>query len=129
MIYYHIESGSGVPAYLQLMRQISAYIAAGTLKEGDKMPSVRNMAKLALINPGTVSKAYSLLANDGVLRMEHGRGVFVEPPHSGQKVVSAGEIARTALERGVIEAERAGLSGKAICDMVENIVKKRSDNG
>jgi len=77
ILHFQVDPSSGVPAYRQLMDQIRYYMASGTLRPGDKLPSIRALAKRLRLNPTTITKAYGELRHGGWLRLEQGRGVFV----------------------------------------------------
>lgn len=77
MLHFQIEFGSGLSVYRQLVEQVRFYIASGTLRAGDKLPSVRGLSKELGINPATVVKAYNILQNDEVIELRQGRGAFV----------------------------------------------------
>ena len=68
---------SGVPVYRQIIDQILGGIAAGTLKPGDQLPTVRQLAVDLAINPNTVVRAYRELEIRGVLSTQQGVGTFV----------------------------------------------------
>ena len=68
---------SGVPIYLQLMRQIAYAIEIGALRTGDQLPGIRALAAKLAINPNTVAKAYRELGREGTLELRQGAGVFV----------------------------------------------------
>lgn len=76
-LYLHISNQTGVPAYRQIMEQLSEYQQSGVLKAHDKLPSIRQLAKQVAVNPGTVVKAYHELEHEGVIYSQHGKGVFV----------------------------------------------------
>lgn len=63
--------------YIQLHNQIILGIAQAVLKEGDQLPSVRNMADEIGINMHTVNKAYALLRDEGFVRLDQRRGAVV----------------------------------------------------
>ena len=67
----------GAPIYRQLRDRVIALILDGTLKEGDAVPSVRQVAADFRINPLTVMKAYQALADEGLLEKRRGLGMFV----------------------------------------------------
>lgn len=64
---FYVDTANGVPIFRQLLSQIKRHIAAGTIKPGDEMPSIRNLSVPLGVNPMTISKAYNLLVHDGVL--------------------------------------------------------------
>lgn len=65
------------PIYQQIMEQIKAMIATGILKAGDKLPSVRELAIEAEVNPNTMQKALSELEREGLLCSKRTSGRFV----------------------------------------------------
>ena len=65
------------PIYRQLRDRVVAMILEGVLKEGDPLPSVRNVAAEFRINPLTVLKAYQELADEQLVEKRRGRGMFV----------------------------------------------------
>ena len=65
------------PIYLQLRDGVVEMILEGVLKEGDLLPSVRNVAAEYRVNPLTVLKAYQELVEEGLVETKRGRGMFV----------------------------------------------------
>ena len=72
-----VSSSSGVPIYLQIMKQIEQMIAAGRLEPGQELPPIRSLARQLIINPNTVARAYRDLEQRGVLRSKQRAGTFV----------------------------------------------------
>ena len=68
---------SGKPVYLQLVDQIKAAAAAGAVRAGDPLPSIRPLAEELRINRNTVLKAYAELESQGVIETIAGKGCFV----------------------------------------------------
>lgn len=68
---------SDAPIYIQIMDEIKLRIARGKLKAGDKVPSVRELAVIAGVNPNTMQKALSELEREGVLYSQRTSGRFV----------------------------------------------------
>ena len=81
----NVSPTSGVPIYRQLMDQVRAQIAGGRLAPGEFLPSVRQVAEELEVNPMTVSKAYSLLEQDGVVELVRGQGMRVLPMRRRQR--------------------------------------------
>jgi GntR family transcriptional regulator len=76
-VFLHIERGSSTPISRQIAEQIAALCAAGSLKVGDQLPSVRQLARELTVNQNTVLRVYERLSADGLLDMRHGEGTFV----------------------------------------------------
>jgi GntR family transcriptional regulator len=72
-----LQPHSGVPIYRQLAEQVRRMVASGQLTPGVPLPSIRDLALKHAINPMTVSKAYSLLENEGVLERHRGKPMKV----------------------------------------------------
>ncbi|MEN6520373.1 MAG: GntR family transcriptional regulator [Armatimonadota bacterium] len=72
-----IREDSDSPIYQQIIDQIKAQIADGTIEKGDKLPSVRELAADLGVNVNTVYKAYKELEAQGIVRMRVGFGVTV----------------------------------------------------
>ena len=66
-----------MPIYRQIIDQIRYQVAAGVLKEGDKVPSVRELAAKLAVNQNTILKVYNELCRQNVLRIERGDGTYV----------------------------------------------------
>jgi GntR family transcriptional regulator len=76
-MFVHVNSSSGLPLYLQIESQLKHAVAAGALKQGDALPSVRKLASELRINPNTVARAYQNLERDGLIRTVPGGGTYV----------------------------------------------------
>ena len=76
-MFIRIEPSSSVPIYRQIADQIRYQIAAGILKEGDKIPSVRELAAHLAVNQNTILKVYNELCREQILKIERGEGTYV----------------------------------------------------
>jgi GntR family transcriptional regulator len=105
---FRIDLRTGVPLYRQLIDQVQAAIATGSLVPGDQLPTVRQVAVDLEINPNTVMRAYREMEIRGVLDTQQGTGTFV-----AQQTVERNAVEHTrGLEQLVEEfAARAGAGG------------------
>jgi GntR family transcriptional regulator len=71
------EWNDSQPIYRQLRDRVVAMILDGVLKEGDPLPSVRNVAAEYRVNPLTVLKGYQQLVDEGLVASKRGRGMFI----------------------------------------------------
>ena len=72
-----INTGSTTPIYKKITDQVRLAVATGKLNVGDQLPSVRAMAEELVVNPNTVSRAYTDLAHEGLIESRAGRGMFI----------------------------------------------------
>ncbi len=96
------ELDSGRPVYLQLIERIQAGIISGYYKPGDKLPSVRELAAEAAVNPNTMQKALADLERTGLLYTNRTSGRFITSDESMIKKLkeqSALELVQEFIER------------------------------
>src|SRR5450759_2867305 len=79
---FQIDFKAGKPVYLQLVDQIRYAAAAGALRPGEPLPSIRPLAEELRVNRNTVAKAYAELEGQGVIETIAGKGCFVRANNS-----------------------------------------------
>src|SRR5262245_10541744 len=104
----NIDPHSGLPVYRQMIDQIKYYIASGTLKPGDQLPSVRELAQRLTINPTTVVKAYSELEHEQVIEIHHGKGAFVAQPNNMASEFQKDKVVRRLARQLAVESQQIG---------------------
>ncbi len=72
-----VDFRSGQPIYLQIVEQIRKLVASGELKQGDQLPTVRQLATELRVNFNTVARAYRLLDEAGLISTQQGRGTYI----------------------------------------------------
>ena len=123
-MYIHIDYNSGEPISRQIIAQIKWMIVSGKLACGDKLPSIRELARTLKINPTTVTRIYNDLAHHGIITLRQGQGAFVSkltvrlPDEEVQRIVS--EKARTLW----VEGFRLGLKKKDIEEIINEEFRK-----
>lgn len=113
MIEFYLDVKSGIAPYLQLVHQVRRALKLGTLREGDQLPTVREVVTRIAINPNTVSKAYRELEHEGLVAARAGVGTFVIASASEDVLASLGPI-RHDLEQWLVRARAAGLDDDSI---------------
>src|SRR2546423_1977974 len=83
------EWNDSQPIYRQLRDRVVAMILDGVLKEGDPLPSVRNVAAEYRVNPLTVLKGYQQLVDEGLVESRRGLGMFINA--GARKLLLQGE--------------------------------------
>jgi GntR family transcriptional regulator len=113
MIEFHLDSRSGVPAYLQLVQQAKRALRLGMLEVGDQLPTARETVAALGINPNTVLKAYRELEREGLVASRPGQGTFVL-----RTLGAAGLADLPALRRDLVRwlrsAHEAGLDAEGV---------------
>jgi len=104
--------------YRQIVDQVRGAIAAGSLSDGDQLPTVRQLAVDLAINPNTVVRAYRELEYGGLLETHQGTGTFI----SDQKIPRAGDERQRQLAQIVSDAiARAGAAGFTVQDVLDHM--------
>lgn len=117
-LHLQIDPRSGVPAYRQLMDQIRYYIAGGTLRPGDQLPSIRELASVLTVNPTTVVRVYTELERDGVLEMRHGKGAYVARNVSTLAPREQEQAIRRSARQLVLESAQLGVPPARVVQVV-----------
>ncbi|MCO6043790.1 GntR family transcriptional regulator [Aeoliella sp. ICT_H6.2] len=120
---FDIAPSSGVPIYRQIVDQVVALVAGGRLTPGDFLPSVRQVAQTADVNPMTVSKAYGLLESDGVVERIRGQGMCVSATATSGPLAERREQAQQLLAPAIHRARLLGLTDKQIRALFEASLK------
>lgn len=105
------------PLYQQIIDQVRRALLLGTLRAGDPLPSVRDLAGELVVNPRTVSQAYRELEDEGVIYVRRGLGTFVaQTIHPDRRERRA--LVRGVAERALVEARRNGLGVEELVTMI-----------
>jgi GntR family transcriptional regulator len=78
MIRLNVDLTSPVPAYLQVIQALKLEILSGRLSDGDRLPPIRELAKILKLNPNTVAKSYYALEKEGFIESRPGSGNWVK---------------------------------------------------
>ena len=106
----HIDPRSPTPLYAQIAARIRLAIAAGELRPGDGLPSVRQLAGQLRINPATVVQAYRELEAEGLVATKHGAGSFVQDVAAEKRKTDREKEARRLVHELVAEAASLGIT-------------------
>jgi GntR family transcriptional regulator len=122
VIEFHLETRSGVPAYLQIVQQVRQAIRLGILQPGDQLPTVKEVVASLAINPNTVLRGYRELDLAGLTEGRRGVGTFVAAttnplPPDGVKTL------RNSLEKWVSKARATGLDDENIAALFADTVR------
>ncbi|KOY12942.1 GntR family transcriptional regulator [Paenibacillus xylanivorans] len=116
-----IEFDNNLPIYLQIMQYIKRQIVTGTLKAGDKIPSVRELAAELQINPNTVQRTFQELEREEVVETKRGLGRYVTSEESKIMTIKK-EMAGELLERFLTGMQELGIDEQDIVTIVADAV-------
>ena len=108
MIEFSLDGRSGVSPYLQVVQQVRQALRLGLLREGDQLPTVKDVVARLAINPNTVLKAYRELERDGLVAARPGVGTFVT-----RTLADASLAAHEPLRRDLRALAGQGPAGRA----------------
>jgi len=117
-LHLQLDPRSGVPVYRQLMDQFKYYIAGGTLRPMDQLPSIRELALALSVNPTTVVKAYTELEREGVIAMRHGKGAFVAEGATQLSSEQKESAVRRSARHLAVEASQMDLASTRVVRIV-----------
>src|SRR5688572_8901686 len=109
-----IDIDNPVPQFEQLIDQIKAAVAAGVLKPGDALPSIRQLANDLDLNSKTVAKAYKLLERDSIIEAKGYRGTYVHPKAKAHCKFNLQEWTLRKLSETLAELRDAGVTDSEI---------------
>jgi len=128
VIEFHLDARSGVAPYLQLIHQVRQALRLGLLREGDQLPTVKDVVGRLAINPNTVLKAYRELEYEGLVSARPGIGTFVTRTLSDNSLAAL-EPLRRELQRWLGKARRTGLDDESIEALFLNTFRSGTDEG
>jgi GntR family transcriptional regulator len=128
MIDFRIDGKSGVAPYQQIVQQVRQALRLGLLREGDQLPTVKEVVAQVAINPNTVLKAYRELEHEGLAAGRPGRGTFITRSLADGSL-AAHRALRTALVRWLADARRAGLDDDSIDALFQTTFRDAAGEG
>jgi GntR family transcriptional regulator len=110
---------SGMPVYLQLVDQIKAAAASGSLRAGEPLPSIRPLAERLRINRNTVAKAYAELESQGVIETLAGKGCFLSENNSPYKKEVREKMLAADVDAAIVRAHHLQVSQEDFLNFVK----------
>lgn len=111
------------PIFAQIVERIQMDIVSGVFKPGDKLPSVRDLAGEAAVNPNTMQKAFTELERTGLVFSQRTSGRFI----TEDKTMIAelrNNLAREKVEELIRHMKNLGFSNEEILSLMETIIKE-----
>lgn len=121
MVVFRIERRSGLPAYLQIVRQVEQALRMGALAEGDKLPTAAQVAATTKVNPNTTLKAYRELERSGLVEVRQGSGTFITRSLASPQTAPESPL-RTRLGEWIREARDQGLTARDVSTLFDTVL-------
>ena len=119
VIDFRIDQKSGLAPYRQIANQVRVALRLGLLREGDQLPTVKEVVAAVAINPNTVLKAYRELEHEGLAEGRPGVGTFITRSLAGSSLAAHHSL-RKDLERWLAKARGAGLDDESIAALFQD---------
>jgi GntR family transcriptional regulator len=118
---------SGIPIYRQVVEQVRRMVASGQLVSGSELPSVRELAVQHAINPMTISKAYALLENEGLLIRQRGKPMQVAAISKEESKQQKQDLLTPAIENLLLVAKQLDLDIDELLLLIKKQMKKNKE--
>ena len=126
MIEFSLDDRSGLPPYLQIVRQVRQALRLGLLREGDQLPTVKDVVSRLAINPNTVLKAYRELEHERLAAPRPGVGTFVTRSLATESIAAI-EPLRRELRSWLTRARSAGLDDEAVEALLATVLRAETE--
>ncbi|WP_411826780.1 GntR family transcriptional regulator [Luteolibacter sp. AS25] len=123
MLSFEIHSQDGQPIYLQIVNSVKKSISAGELVAGQKLPSVREIAREIKVNPNTVHKAINLLVEERLLTTKRGLGCFVRKRRPSS-ITERLQALEPLIDHLIVEAAHHGLNDLELLKLIGSRQKR-----
>jgi len=121
LIDFQVDRAEGLPAYLQLVRQVKEALRLGWLHAGDRLPVVRDVVATSGVNANTVLKAYRELEHAGLVEMRQGSGTFVTEAMAAIDSDMLNDL-RASLSHWIAQARTAGLTDDDMATLLRTVL-------
>src|SRR5437763_17077479 len=118
-----INYKSGKPVYLRVVDQIKAAAAAGAVRDGEGLPSIRPLAEQLRVNRNTVAKAYTELESQGVIETLAGKGCFLRENSSPLKKEARHRLLAQDIDAAVVQAHHLQVPKEEFLTLVRERVE------
>jgi len=118
-----IETGSFVPIYEQIKKEIKIKISLGISKPNEPLPSIRDLASELIINPNTVARAYRELEMEGFIYTIKGKGCYVSGSSSSLIKKERIKILNQIIDKAIIDANKFNLKPGEIKKLFDKRLK------
>lgn len=118
-----LDFRAGEPLYLQIARQVQQMVANQVLKQGDQLPTVRELASELRINFNTVARAYRLLDEERLISTQRGRGTYIWEQPTEETLQKMRKITLEELARKFLaDSQQLGYSNEETLQSLNELI-------
>ena len=118
-----IDARSPTPLYDQIAARVRLGVAAGDLRAGTTLPSVRQLAARLRVNPATVVQAYRALEAEGFVEMRHGAGTYIKEVAGARQAKERDDQAAHLVSEMISKAARVGIGTETLTAAFDRAVR------
>lgn len=122
----NFHSVEGVPIYLQMIHHVKQGLAAGSVQNGDELPSRRILSAMLAVNPNTVQKAYRQLEEEGLIQSRPGAGSHITASREQIDQIRS-ELFRTEVQETVAAMKGMGLKKEEAVELLRRLYDKEEE--
>ena len=123
-----MKFNENIPIYLQIKEEIENAIISKSIKEEDKIESIRALAQEYRLNPQTISSAVSELINEGILYKKRGIGLFVNKGAQQElKKKKSAEFRKIELQKIIKKGKNLGIDKNEFFKVIEQIYNEKGE--
>ena len=121
---FRVNPSSVEPVYAQIVRQAREAVARGTLRPGDRLPTIRELAMDLVINPNTIAAAYREMERSGLVNTQRGRGTFIAEMGPPASSAERRRLLQPYIDALLTEAAHLGLTEEELLDSVRAATRR-----
>jgi GntR family transcriptional regulator len=121
---FRIDNASDRPVYQQIVDQVKRDVALGRLAQGEKLPTIRQLAAELVMNPNTIAKAYRQLEQEGIIVTRPGAGAFIANLDTTLSKSVCKRMLCEQLERVVVEAIHMQVDKKTLLEWITDTIER-----
>lgn len=122
---FTIDNQSRTPVFEQIVLQTEEYVRTGLLKPGDKLPSIRELTSMIVVNPNTIQKAYRELDRRGITVSVEGKGCYISK-NIAEVLKAAANQKLPEFERLAKELMDSGIERETLIEIINKIQHKQT---
>lgn len=122
-MWFNINMRSPVPIYKQIKRNIYKLLLRGEIKDGEMLPSIRDLASSIRVNPNTVAKAYREMESEGIVVARQGLGYMIITNRNQIRKIILEELKKD-LSDYLIRYQKLGVTLDEILEVIKTLWKE-----